>query len=671
MAQVMTVQGIPSADSRQNAQSAAQPVPSPAQPAAQSATASTAQSAAFSEAQKQYLDGFLRALSGAGSMGSAAATASPASSGSASTASAPASASAPYGGAEAIGYKAQQAWIAAGKRLSKEEQIKFESNPLDAWDAIARQSAADQLPEGADIFRFKFHGLFNVTPAQQGLMCRLRIPGGVLSTAQWRAIAECAQSYASGHADITTRANFQIREILPRHMESLLTDLHQSGIIPRGSGADNIRNVTGNPTAGIDSQEFIDVLPLCRKLHHAILHNREYYGLPRKFNIAFDGGSSISSLEDTNDIGFRAVKVIAGESMPEGVYFRCALGGITGHKDFARDTGLLLTPSEVVDVALAMVRVFIAKGDRGNRKKARLKYVLDAEGFEAFLAATEKELGTPLRRFPKDKCLFAPASDRKAHLGVKPQAQAGKFWVGVAVPAARLTSEQMQGIADLADRYGRRELRLTVWQNFIIPHVAEEDVLEVIEGVQRLGLTHEPDPVLAGLVACTGGEGCKFGQAATKGTALAIASALQGTLPEDAAVNIHLTGCPHSCAQHFIGDLGLLATKVDTSAGTVGGFHLFVGGGYQDESRIAVPLIEAVPESSVPDVLRAVLNAYLKLRKPGQTFTAFSAGHADAALQELLAPIAKAALAASTDAAAALETTAINRQTTATVAVTA
>jgi ferredoxin-nitrite reductase len=593
----------------------------------------------FSGAQKEYLDGFLRALTGSGNASAAALSASTPST------PAPSGASpAPYGGAEAIGYKAQQAWLAAGKRLSKEEQIKFESNPLDAWGTIARLSDADQLPEGSDIFRLKFHGLFNVAPAQQGLMCRLRVPGGVLSTAQWRTIAESAKSYADGHADITTRANFQIREIKPRFMESLLTDLHQAGIVPRGSGADNIRNVTGNPTAGIDAQEFFDVLPLCRKLHHAILHGREYYGLPRKFNIAFDGGGSISSLEDTNDIGFRAVKVGVGESVPAGVYFRCALGGITGHKDFARDTGLLLTPAEVVDVALAMVRVFIAKGDRGNRKKARLKYVLDAEGFESFLAATEKEWGSPLRRFPKEPCRFAPASDRKAHLGVKPQAEPGRFWVGVAVPAARLTSEQMQGLADLADRFGKRELRLTVWQNFLIPHVAETDLLNVFEGLQRLGLTHEPDPILAGLVACTGGEGCKFGQAATKGTGLAITKALRGFLPADAAVNIHLTGCPHSCAQHFIGDLGLLATKVDTANGTVGGFHLFVGGGYQDEGRIAVPLIESVPESQVPAVIRSVLHAYLSLRKPGQSFTAFSAGFSDAALQECFAPAAKEGL---------------------------
>jgi len=603
----------------------------------------------FSNSQKEYLDGFLRAMSG-GAMPAANGHPHPGhSSKPADGLTTKPEGGAPYGGNEALGFKAQQAWQAAGKRLSKEEQIKFESNPLDAWDAIARQSALGKLPEGPDIFRFKFHGLFNVAPAQESLMCRLRIPGGVLNTAQLRAIAQCASDYAEGHADITTRANFQIRQIRPENMEGLLTDLHQSGIIPRGSGADNIRNVTGNPTAGIDPTEFIDVLPLCRKLHHAILHHREYYGLPRKFNIAFDGGNSIASLEDTNDIGFRAVRVEADSAghpdIPAGIYFRCALGGITGHKDFARDTGLLLTPSETVEVALAMVRVFIAKGDRGNRKKARLKYVLDAEGFDSFISATEKELGHGLRRYPIGKCVFPKSSDRLAHVGIHPQRQTGLHWIGVTTPAARLTSGQMQGIADLADRYGRHEVRLTVWQNLILPHVAEENLDRVCEGLLALGLDYEADAVVAGLVACTGSEGCKFGQGATKKTSLAIAQSLRGSLPPDAAVNIHLTGCSHSCAQHFIGDIGLIATRVDTPEGTVGGFHLFIGGGFQDKRRIAVPVLESIPETSVTEVLQSVLQAFLAKREEGEDFTAFTARHGDQDLLELFQPVAHEALA--------------------------
>ncbi|HLU69523.1 MAG TPA: NirA family protein, partial [Fibrobacteria bacterium] len=548
-----------------------------------------------------------------------------------------------------------------GKRLSREEQIKHEDNPLELWDLLNELACRNEPPAGPDNFRFRFHGLFNVAPAQDGLMCRLRIPGGALTPAQLEAVADCAESYGGGYADITTRANLQIREIAPRHMPALLTALHDAGIVPRGSGADNIRNVTGNPTAGIDPDELYDVLPLCRAMHHHILMNRELYGLPRKFNIAFDGGGSISCLEDTNDIGFRAVRVDASEprqdqgveratpAVPDGVYFRVALGGITGHRDFARDCGLLLKPEECVAVAAAMVKVFIAHGDRGNRNKARLKYLLDAQGVEWFLAETEKVWGHPLRRYPRAACRFAPAADRLAHLGVQAQRQPGLFWVGAQVPAGRLRVAQMREVAALARRFGtgsearppvgeaRRNIRLTVWQNLLVTDIPQGHTAACAAALRDLGLPAESDIVAAGLVACTGAEGCRFGQAPTKATARAIAAHLrearaEGRLPLDGPVNIHLTGCPHSCAQHFIGDLGLIATTIERGGEVSGAFHIFVGGGVQDQARIAVPARHGVPCADVPAVLEEMLRMYLDARTGRETFSDFTARQADADL---------------------------------------
>lgn len=601
-------------------------------------------SGAFSTDQKEYLDGFLRGqLAGRATLDAS-----------------PSSGPAPYSVREGLGYKAQQAWLAAGKRLSKEEHIKFEGNPLELADALSEHVQKNELPAGPDNFRFRFHGLFNVAPAQESLMCRLRIPGGALTPAQLEAVADCAEAYGGGYADITTRANLQIREIAPRHMLALLEDLHDAGIVPRGSGADNIRNVTGNPTAGIDPDELYDVLPLCRAMHHHILMNREFYGLPRKFNIAFDGGSSISALEDTNDIGFRAVEVGVDSATPEvpaGVYFRVALGGITGHRDFARDCGLLLHAGECVPVAAAMVKVFIAHGDRGNRNKARLKYVLDARGFDWFLAETEKVLGAPLRRFPREACRFAPAPDRLAHLGVHAQKQSGLAWVGAHVPAGRMTVAQMRAVAALARQYGtgnearplagdaRRTVRLTVWQNFLISEVPQQQAAACAEALATLGLSVEADPIAAGLVACTGAEGCKFGQAPTKGTARAVEAHLRaaraaGRLPLDGPVNIHLTGCPHSCAQHFIGDLGLIATTIERNGVVRGAFHILVGGGAQDQARIAVPARQGVPCEEVPAALEDMLRVYLEARRGSETFAEFTARHGDEELSLLFGPSA-------------------------------
>src|SRR5690606_30614589 len=164
----------------------------------------------------------------------------------------------------------------------------------------------------------------------------------------------------------------------------------------RGSGADNIRNITASPNSGIDPDELIDVRPYAKGLHHYILNNRDLYGLPRKFNVAFDSGGSIDTAADTNDIAFMAVRVTeaslakAGASgVAPGVYFRVELGGITGHKDFARDTGLLLKPDELVAVAAGLIRVFNENGDRTDRKKARLKYLLGRWGVEKYLEETQ------------------------------------------------------------------------------------------------------------------------------------------------------------------------------------------------------------------------------------------------------------------------------------------
>src|SRR5690606_20208763 len=332
-----------------------------------------------------------------------------------------------------------------------------------------------------------------------------------------------------------------------------------------------------------------------------------------------------------------------------GIYFRVALGGITGHRDFARDCGLLLKPEECVAVAAAMVRVFIAQGNRDNRNKARLKYLLDAKGVEWFLAETEKTLGIPLRRYPREACGFAPAPDRLAHLGIQAQRQPGLFWVGAHAPSGRMSVDQMRAVVALARRFGtgsdarpltgeaRRNIRLTVWQNLIVTEVPQGHTDACVAALRDAGLSAEADIIAAGLVACTGAEGCKFGQAPTKATARAVAAHLReartsGRLPLDGPVNIHLTGCPHSCAQHFIGDFGLIATTVERDGIVRGAFHIFVGGGAQDQARIAVPARQGILCEEVPAVLESMLRRYLEARAGCETFTEFTARHTDSEL---------------------------------------
>src|SRR5205814_2379325 len=252
-----------------------------------------------------------------------------------------------------------------------EERVKRDLHPLDAYTRLLDNATANKAPEKEDIFRFKWNGLFFLTPVKDAFMARLRIPGGLLKTFQLRELANIAQELTTGYVQITTRANFQIRLIQPKDAPEVLQRIQSVGLHTRGAGADNIRNLTANPTAGIDPVELINVLPFVNQLAQIILNDRSFYDLPRKFNIAYDGGGLIGSVEDTNDIGVKAVKI--GDE----VLFRIALGGATGHKAFARDLGVLVKPAEVNKVVAAVLRVYIANGNRTDRKRARLTHLLE------------------------------------------------------------------------------------------------------------------------------------------------------------------------------------------------------------------------------------------------------------------------------------------------------
>ena len=539
----------------------------------------------------------------------------------------------PPSGPDAIHLEAQNRVTESGGKLSKEEKAKRETNALDLWDQMRQHAAEAKFPSGTDVFLWKFHGLFYVAPAQDAFMCRMRLPGGVVSAHQLAAIADLSDDAAGGFIDVTTRANLQIRQIPAARGIDVLDTLTGIGIVPRGSGGDNIRNVTASPLSGLDPVELIETLPLARQWHNAIMNNRDLYGLPRKFNVAFDGGGSISALEDTNDIGFTAVRVPeenATDDVPAGVFFRLTLGGITGHEDFARDTGVLCRAEECTEIAEAIVRVFIRAGDRTDRKKARLKYVLDDWGFEKFLTAVEEELGRPLTRFDLSQCEQRQPADRYAHIGVHPQSQDGLYYVGLVLPVGRLTTDQARAIAKLANRYGNGELRLTVWQNLLIPSVAEADVPAVVAAIEAMGLSTEAANVRAGLVACTGNTGCKFAATNTKGQAMAIAEYLQPRIELDQPLNIHLTGCHHSCAQHYIGDVGLLGAQAENAEGDfVEGYHLYIGGGYGPDddgqgSAIGRQLAEAVPFEDVPPLIEALLRQYLVGREGSEPFAAWA-----------------------------------------------
>jgi ferredoxin-nitrite reductase len=577
----------------------------------------------FSVDQKRYLEGFATGVTAAR----------------AARGSLPAGGAAPPSGPDAIHLAAQDRVTAAGKKLNDQEKWKREQHPFEAYARLKQQAKDNASPKPPDNFRWRYYGLFYVAPAQTSYMCRLRIPNGILTAWQMQGLADLADSFAGGYAHVTTRANLQMREIAPKDAVKLLQGIERLGLWTRGSGADNIRNVTGSATAGIDPQELIDTRPYARDWHFHILNERALFGLPRKFNVAFDGGGLIPTLEDTNDIAFQAVQIADGHGVAPGVYFRLALGGITGHKDFARDTGVIVAPEEAAEIADAIVRVFIEHGDRTDRNKARLKYVLDAFGFDKYLELVEDKLGRNLIRVPAEAAAPRPAQDRTAHLGVHPQQQAGLNWIGVRLATGHLTSAQMRGLAEIARSFGDGDLRLTVWQNLLISGVPDARVAEVTAAIETLGLAITASPLRAGLIACTGASGCRFAAAHTKETAEAIAQHCEPRVALDSPINIHLTGCHNSCAQHFISDIGLIGAKVAISdEDSVEGFHIHVGGGFGSEAAIGTEVLRDVRQDDAPRVIERMLTTYLAHRaSPAETFLAFVRRHDAAALQHLFA----------------------------------
>lgn len=577
----------------------------------------------FTSEQKRYLEGFASGLALAKATHRA------------NSASPPAEAQPQGPDAEHIA--AQNRVLSAGGKLSDQEKFKREEHPFDAYTRLKEQAAKDEFPKPADNFRWRYYGLFYVAPNQNSYMCRLRIPNGILNHWQLAGMADIAERYGGGYSHVTTRANLQIREIAAKNAVAVVEAVQDLGLCSRGAGADNIRNVTGTATAGIDPQELIDTRPFAREWHFHILNDRSLYGLPRKFNVAFDGAGRIATLEDTNDIGFQAVQVREGFGVEPGVWFRLTIGGITGHQDFARDTGVIVRPSDATRVADAIVRVFIDHGDRTNRNKARLKYVLDAWSFEKFLGAVDEKLGWTLTRIPNEAAEAPPHFDRLAHIGVHPQKQPGLFWVGVALPVGKLTAAQMRGIAVLSRDFGDGDIRLTVWQNLLISRVAGADVPLVEAALESMGLSAHATPIRAGLVACTGSQGCRFAASDTKGHAEAIAAYLEPRIALDGPINIHLTGCHHSCAQHYIGDIGLIGARVPVSdeGDTVEGYHLHLGGGFGPDAMIGREIVRDIKADDAPRAIERLLQFYLRKRAgPSETFLTFTRRQEVADLQK-------------------------------------
>ncbi|MGG6296145.1 ferredoxin--nitrite reductase [Leptolyngbya sp. AN02str] len=491
--------------------------------------------------------------------------------------------------------------------LNKFEKLKAEKDGLavkDELEQFARLGWEAMDTTDRD-HRLKWMGVFfrPVTPGK--FMLRLRMPSGILTSGQMRVLAEIVQRYGEdGSADITTRQNLQLRGIRLEDIPDIFQRLKEAGMTSVQSGMDNVRNITGSPVAGIDADELIDTRGIVRKVQDMITNNGEgnpsFTNLPRKFNIAIAGCRDNSVHAEINDIAF--VPAYKGDRLG----FNVLVGGFFSAKRCAAAVPLnaWVDPRDVVALCEAILIVYRNHGLRANRQKARLMWLIDEWGMDKFRAEVEQQLGHALQpAAPKDEILW----DKRDHIGIHAQKQPGLNYVGLHVPVGRLYAPGMFDLARIAEVYGSGELRLTVEQNIILPNVPDSRLGALLKEPLLADFSVTPGNLTRGLVSCTGAQFCNFALIETKNRAKEMIRELEAELETSQAVRIHWTGCPNSCGQPQVADIGLMGTKSRRDGKTIDAVDIYMGGKVGKEAELGSCVMKAVACDELKDVLRSLL----------------------------------------------------------------
>lgn len=458
-----------------------------------------------------------------------------------------------------------------------------------------------------NLLYYLFEGL--IFPKETNLMLRCRMTGGQLTSNQVSALAEIAQTHGAGYADITTRANFQIRDIPDSDGIIVLKKLLHLGIAPAVKGLNNLRNVTVTPTTGFDTNELIDVMPIAQEINNSLLYNKNLQGLPGKFNIALDSGGKISVASEANDLGIKAVSVNGN------IYFRLSVADIRNETNISQDLNWLIEPKDIVTVLSAIIHTYLAEGDFSKRLRSRLKFLISQIGIEEFKNKVKENLTISIH---EDNAPQIPAKRlADAHLGVHDQHQDKLCYLGVNGSAGRYTSNQLKTLATTAQKFGSSSIRLTTLQNCLVPYVDRSNIKTVIDTFQSQSLT-VTSKIAGSIVACTGSSGCSYSATATKEHSLELSQYLQKSGDFNEAVNIHFTGCSFSCAQNYIGDIGLIGVRVKNEEC----YHVYLGGG-ADANLSAVRVKKAVPYRNLASYIKSLLDLFSQEKQCGENFNSF------------------------------------------------
>ncbi|HTE71449.1 MAG TPA: ferredoxin--nitrite reductase [Actinomycetes bacterium] len=518
------------------------------------------------------------------------------------------------------------------KELNQVEQWKLERHPLDVRDAVVDRYAREG-PEAiktvpGEVERLKWVGLYPQRQSGDAFMLRIKVPGGRLDADQARVVGEVADEFARGPApnpvfgdaylDITTRQDIQLHWIRIGAVPEIWSRLEAVGMTTVQACGDSARNVLCCPVSGLDADEVFDAHPLAAAVSAYFTGNREYANLPRKFKLSVTGCREDCAQAEINDIGLWPARLDDGT-------VGCNLlvgGGLSDGPRMASDIDVFVAPDpdQVVELFRAIAQLFGELGNRENRGLARMRYLVQELGPERFRAELAERAAFPLQEAGE----ALTRRYRGDHIGVHPQRQPGRCYVGLNVTVGRMSGRNLVEAARLAGRYGDGQLRLATDQNLILTGVPERRVGALLAEPPLAEHSPAPGAFERGVVACTGSEFCRFALVETKARAAQWARELDRRLgPDesgDGVVRLHFSGCPASCAQPQIADIGFRGETAHRGDQILEAVDIGLGGSLGTDAAFVDWVEGAKPVDELPEALAALLTRYRAERRGGERF---------------------------------------------------
>lgn len=508
------------------------------------------------------------------------------------------------------------------------ERLKREKFPLALIDEIPELGEKPYLDIAEeDMVRFQWYGLYHDKPKTGYFMMRIKSPGGILNSAQYRAIGELSEKFGRGYSELTTRQTVQLHWLRIKDLPEVFATLDAVGLTTLGGCGDTVRNITGCPVAGLDPDELFDCGPQVEEMVQYFLTDRTYFDLPRKHKITVSTCDHQCNAPEINCIAFIGARQPGPNGDRLGYNVRVG-GGLASTPRIARDLNVFVEPHETLEVAKAILDVWrLDLKYRMSRAKARLKFLVDDYGAEGVRTAVEEKLGRKL----EDIVESPRPSGHTDHLGIHRQKGEGLHYVGFPVMIGQVTGAQTIQIAELVASFGG-DIRLTRQQNFILTGVPEARLDEVVARVAEIGFPLDVNHLRGSSVACTGQPLCNFAVAETKTKLQEIVLRLEDRYGREAEeLRLGVDGCPHSCAHHWITDIGLQGTTArgEEGSGKLEAYEIYLRGGLGEGATIGRPLLRRVPAAEAPAYVERLVGAYLDERTTGEDFPAYARRKAD------------------------------------------